>query len=330
MDWTGQEPVLRLRSLLGPEPETPWAALIPQLMLWSFRRFCIQHLSSLEDNRLLDYMWDSLLELVQKYSPKGLQHVVHTWMTPENLSLLSSTPEQYNQFFIECIQALDEAISSNNSALEDVIIELLDVKIRTTIMEWLSGPSRAFFIFPMNEEQSHMFTHSQFLNLVRVLLDYSARRSSIQGKKLEHPKIFQTARAADVVSAATAAVPAPTTAPTTAPVTAPVTVPEVPVPETPAPLVPAAEPVVEAPAPVVAAPEAVEPAPAPEAPEPPPAAEAAAHEPDEITSVRQAIQRRKTLKAAGRRHLPVTPVKGSKPTHRFTRRVSTHPKPISS
>jgi hypothetical protein len=330
MDWTGQEPVLRLRSILGPEPTNPWAALLPQLLLWCFRRFCIQHLTNLEENRLLDYLWDSHLELVTKYAPKGLAHIVHTWMTPDNISQMSSSSEDYNQFFVECIQALDEAIFNNNDALEDTIIDLLDSKIRTTIMEWLTGPSRAFFIFPMNEDQANVFTQAQFLSLVRVLLDYSSRK-----KPVAEPKFISSILPPSTASAP----PAPTapTAPTAsiAPVVAPVEPPAAPsappaAAEPPTPIeATGSEELAKKPEEAAKAVETDTPEEAAETQEaeniekPVLAAETVPAETIMPTAKQAVAHRRKTMRAHGHRGLRVTPMRGStKSMHRYTRRAS--------
>lgn len=344
MDWTGQEPVLRLRSLLGPEPTNPWAALLPQLLLWCFRRFCIQHLTNLEENRLLDYLWDSHLELVTKYAPKGLAHIVHTWMTPDNISQMSSSSEDYNQFFVECIQALDEAIFNNNDALEDTIIDLLDSKIRTTIMEWLTGPSRAFFIFPMNEDQANVFTQAQFLSLVRVLLDYSSRK-----KPVAEPKFISS-----ILPPSTASVPPAPPAPPAAPVvpTAPSAAPSASIAAVVAPVEPPAggAAAAEPPTPIEAAgseelakkpeeavkavetdtpEEAAETQEAENIEKPVLAAETVPAETIMPTAKQAVAHRRKTMRAHGHRGLRVTPMRGStKSMHRYTRRASS--KAISS
>ncbi len=310
MDWTGKDPVLRLRSLLGPEPETPWAALIPQLLLWSFRRFCIQHLKNLEDNRLLDFLWETQLDLAQNYSPPGLQNVVNTWMTPENMAQLFSSPEDYNQFFIEVIQAVDVAISTNNDALEDTISDFLDVKIRTVLLEWLTGPSRAFFIFPMNEDQSNHFTHTQFLSLVRVLLDYSTRRrtlnpTAILTRASHEERVMQPP--SEMVMPQRPATPEIQQAPEVQQAAA-TEVQQA-----------AATEVQQAAATEPQKPPEVQQAAAPEVKEtqaPPP--------PQQPISLKQAVaQRRQTLRAHGRRGLPVTPTSAPRlaTAHHYTRRI---------
>jgi hypothetical protein len=271
---------------------------------------------NLEENRLLDYLWDSHLELVTKYAPKGLAHIVHTWMTPDNISQMSSSSEDYNQFFVECIQALDEAIFNNNDALEDTIIDLLDTKMRTAIMEWLTGPSRAFFIFPMNEDQANVFTQGQFLSLVRVLLDYSSRR-----KPVAEPRLLTSF--------------VPSSVPPIRPEAKEPEITEAKEPE----VTEAKEPeITEAKEPEAKEPEAKEPevteAKEPEAKEPeakePEVTEAKESEaetvpaPTIMATAKQAVaHRRKTMRAHGHRGLRVTPMRGStKSMHRYTRRAS--------
>jgi hypothetical protein len=100
------DPYEKLKRILGAAPSHPWAALIPQALLWSFRRFCIQKLI-VQEGTLMEYLWEDHLELIHSYAPKGLELASIDWLTPENVAYMSSSLESYNEFFIEIIEIID-------------------------------------------------------------------------------------------------------------------------------------------------------------------------------------------------------------------------------
>lgn len=176
MDWASFQPVDRLQSLLGPTPTHPWCALIPQLLVWSFRRFCIEKLYESSGTPLLDQVWDDHIELIQKYAPRGLESVTSSWFTPENVGLLFSPLSEYNRFFLEFAELIDTAFVEENDALQQKITDFLDEQIRTQFAAWLPGAQAAFLIFPMSEEHEEVFTDLQFMKLIQNLLEYTRER----------------------------------------------------------------------------------------------------------------------------------------------------------
>jgi hypothetical protein len=176
MDWTTFEPVDRLQSLLGPTPTHPWCALIPQLLLWSFRRFCIEKLYESSGTPLVDQVWDDHIELIQRYAPRGLESVTTSWFTPENVGLLFAPLSEYNEFFMEFLQLIDAAFVEENDTLQQKVTDFLDDQIRTQFATWLPGAQSAFLIFPMCEAHEEAFTDLQFMKLIQNLLEYSRER----------------------------------------------------------------------------------------------------------------------------------------------------------
>ena len=170
MDWDTLNPVIRLKSLLGPVPTQPWCALIPQLLMWSFSRFCIEKLLDDKTEKLMDYLWEDHVELIQKYAPNGLKNVAAKWLTPDNISKMHSSPQIYNAFFIDFITLIDTLFNGGDGVLEDNISEFLDVHTRRIFAEWLSGPKRCLLIYPQKEEDDDVFTDTQFMHLIQSLL----------------------------------------------------------------------------------------------------------------------------------------------------------------
>jgi hypothetical protein len=120
------KPVSRLIELLGPKPTHPWGALIPQVLLWSFRRFCIQKLVTTCDIPLTEQLWDDYFELVSTYAPKGLNTIALEWLTPTNTEFVASSMEEYNRFFIEFLEIIDYVLKVDNDSIQDAITNFLD------------------------------------------------------------------------------------------------------------------------------------------------------------------------------------------------------------
>jgi hypothetical protein len=171
----GFNPVELLKILLGPRPTEPWSALIPQIILWCFRRFCIQKLIESE-GPLSESLWDDHHHLVFMYCPKGLESTSLDWMTPENMSSMHSSPEEYNEFFIKFIRHFDEIIVSEDYAEQDELSEFLDTQICEIIYEWLDGSP--FSIFPTDLSEEDTFTDDKFQKLIDALMIHVSGKPS--------------------------------------------------------------------------------------------------------------------------------------------------------
>jgi hypothetical protein len=166
------KPVSRLIELLGPKPTHPWGALIPQVLLWSFRRFCIQKLVTACDTPLTEQMWDDYLELISVYAPTGLNTIAMDWVIPENIQFVSSSLEEYNRFFVEFLDIVDMLLKVDDEVTQDSISTFLDSTMGEIIAGWLSGDCHVFLIFPMNEDYENEFTNEQCSRLVDTLITF--------------------------------------------------------------------------------------------------------------------------------------------------------------
>lgn len=163
-------PTERIYELLGPQPNKPWAALIPQILIWCFRRFCIEKLIAF-DATLYDSIWEDHIELVQRYCPKGLEDVTIDWMTEENIQQVHSPLEEYNRYFTDFIIQLDAVVLSDDYEIQDTLSEFLDSKISGIMTNWLKGSP--FLIFPSETGKDDEFTQDQLSILVKSLLEYA-------------------------------------------------------------------------------------------------------------------------------------------------------------
>jgi hypothetical protein len=166
------KPVSRLIELLGPKPTHPWGALIPQVLLWSFRRFCIEKLVQACNTPLTDQMWDDYLELVSVYAPKGLNTIAVDWIIPENIGFVSSSLEEYNRFFIEFLDIVDHVLKVDDNDTQDAVSNFLDSTMGDIIEGWLSGDYRVFLIYPMDEAAENQFTDEQCSKLINALITF--------------------------------------------------------------------------------------------------------------------------------------------------------------
>ena len=209
--WQELEPMKRLKTLLGPKPTHPWAALIPQILVWSFRRFCVEKLLTITDLLLLEQVWEDHFELIRDYAPKGLNVVAKGWLVPENTQHLHSSLEEYNAFFMDCLEVMDYAIAEDDELTQNYVSVFLDLEIKEIFNKWLVGEERVFLIFPMKQEDDNVFTEKQVLGLIQNLISYSKNFQKEVKAEPEAPVVQPEA-------------------PTEAPTEAPVVEPEAPVP----------------------------------------------------------------------------------------------------
>ena len=166
------DPVIQLKALLGDKPNHPWGALIPQVLLWCFRRFCIQKLTETSEELLLDQLWDDHFDLIHQHAPKGLESVSSSWFTPENIEHVNSSLEEYNRFFMEVLVMIDHSVRESDEDSENAVAEFLDVKIKEIVNDWLDVEFKPFLIFPINDEDEDEFTEKQFNDLLDALMSF--------------------------------------------------------------------------------------------------------------------------------------------------------------
>ena len=167
-------PDSQLRALLGPRPSHPWGALIPQVLLWCFRRFCLKKLTETYDTPLTEQVWNDHLELIHEHAPAGLEYASSSWLTPENIEHVHSSLEEYNRFFMDFLVETENCIYSSDSDTENSISAFLDTSMKLIIREWLGEEYYEYLIFPMRDEEEDEFTDEQFNRLIETLMKLSS------------------------------------------------------------------------------------------------------------------------------------------------------------
>lgn len=185
-------PRKELQKLLGPTPAHPWAALIPQILLWCFRRFCVQKLIMFEGT-LEESLCEDIMDIVHTYCPKGLEMVSIEWFTPENIEQVASPLEKYMAFFVRFCKYLDSSIYTNDYENQDILSDFLDVSMGSILSEWLDAKHACFLIFPTEAENDDEFKEVHFSKLINSLLIYSyaekGREVEVAKKEVAEPVV---------------------------------------------------------------------------------------------------------------------------------------------
>ena len=172
------DPVNELRAILGPKPTHPWGALIPQILLWSFRRFCMKMLVDDSDIPATEQIWDDHFQLIHEYAPSGLEVVSEYWFLPENVEKVYSSLEEYNRYFLEFLVAIEGLSSKLNIKYEQELARFLDDSMQEIIYDWLTD-FKEFIIFPKKGENEDTFTDQEFMKLIKSLLIYSSKQPQV-------------------------------------------------------------------------------------------------------------------------------------------------------
>jgi hypothetical protein len=164
------EKLNELKKLLGPPATNAWAALIPQIILWCFRRFCIQHLADAHIAALNDYIWTDMVDFVEKYAPEGLSKAA-MWLTPENIQDVHSSLDDYNKLCTDILLYLDAALMDENEAVQNEMSDLLDEGIYRTFADWVVN--KELLIFPTDTENGDVMPVEKFTALIQYLIEHS-------------------------------------------------------------------------------------------------------------------------------------------------------------
>jgi hypothetical protein len=173
----------RLRALLGPNPNNPWEALLPQLLLWCFRRFCVEKLLTLGDALLLEQVWDDHFDLVRNYAPRGLQNVGPAWLLPDHLATMHSTEEDFNQFFLDVLEAIDIALAEEDEAAQGSLSDMLDRGFREAVVDWLDDAENPLLIYPLSADDDDQFPDMRLVGLIRMIMAAGEVESETEGSE---------------------------------------------------------------------------------------------------------------------------------------------------
>lgn len=121
------------------KPKNAWNAVLTQLLIWSFRRFCVHRLST--DN---EELWDSHLELLRTHAPKGFEPYLDLWTDPEHMANIPNLSE-LDAYFRALVKQLDEVVTEEE---QDAISKILDEEMSPTLERWLGTAYAPYSLFP--------------------------------------------------------------------------------------------------------------------------------------------------------------------------------------
>lgn len=160
-------------TLLKTPPRNSWDAVLTQVILWSFRRFCVAKLSTDEETDL----WEDSLDLVTNYAPSSFHPVLPEWLAPEKMSHLHRLSDLDTNLRV--------LISDLQGDKQEEIADYLDVLLSAEIETWLGTAYAPYSLFPTPEEPDDSIDATK-LNAVVLLLRI---QRSIQHRKTRSSRV---------------------------------------------------------------------------------------------------------------------------------------------
>ena len=177
-------------KLLTIPPKNAWNAVLTQLLCWSFRRFCVDRLTS--DRLTSDLsgsasLWDSHIELVADFAPPQFKPHLETWLAPETLSHVGNI-NQLDGVFRQLVSQMDAAVAAEDEDTQDKVATLLDEDMGDLLEKWLGAVYAPYSIFPNSEEPDDSIDMTK-LNAVNYLLGRQLTLSkmvSLRNRRITH------------------------------------------------------------------------------------------------------------------------------------------------
>ena len=160
-----------LTNLLKRVRDDPWSLLIFQTLIWSFRRWAVHQLMSIEINSTLhDYLWSNHINLVQEFAPDGLKEFATVWLNPSNIGDRIDILEELNAYFLFIVDKLDAAIENNDDDEQNTLSIFLDEKITEVLQVWLEG-RKEFMIYPGPSDSTDSFSTERVFTIMQLILE---------------------------------------------------------------------------------------------------------------------------------------------------------------
>ena len=183
-----------LTSLLQKVQQDPWSLLIFQTLLWSFRRWAIHYLVSVDSvGSMHNYLWESHIDLVRQYAPEGLQEFGVVWLSPSNVGDRTDTLEELNSYFLFIVDKLNDSIENENESEQNALSIFLDETITDILDEWLEEIPE-YRIYPGHEDSSDVFSTERVFTIMQKILEKTIRKNPIvqvPQDGLEPPSVLQ-------------------------------------------------------------------------------------------------------------------------------------------
>jgi len=159
-----------LTNLLEPVRQDPWSLLMYQTLIWSFRRWAIYYLTSSDTpGAMIEYVWDSHLDLVREFAPNGLKDFAVIWLNPNNVGDRVDGLEELNRFFMLIIEKLDLSLVNDNDDEQDALSIFLDDTFAEVLDKWLNG-NEDYRIYPKLGQSIDEFSPERVFKMMQLIL----------------------------------------------------------------------------------------------------------------------------------------------------------------
>ncbi len=160
-----------LSEILAKASTDPWSLLMIQTLLWSFRRWSIHHLTAdIEVTSMRELIWDSHLDLVGQFAPKGLRDFALVWLNPGNVGGRADMLEELNSYFLQVVDQYDVALDTENESFQNSLAEFVDERITIILDRWLQGRSE-YRIYPDVGASGEEFSAQKVYGVMQAILD---------------------------------------------------------------------------------------------------------------------------------------------------------------
>ncbi len=178
-----------IQGLLLTQPKSAWSALLPQIICWSFRRFCVDRICSYDvSSQDISGVWDDTFDLVTSYAPKPLQKYADQWFTPEHVEEVSKLTE-LDLALRKIVNSLDTAVLQNDADEENKIADFLDEGLSNAIEAWLAPHYSHFSIFPATDESDDDIDETKLNAILYLLKAKKADKQERKGMKKTHRRV---------------------------------------------------------------------------------------------------------------------------------------------
>lgn len=168
-----------LATFFETPPKSAWSALLPQILFWSFRRYCVSRISSLDTSaNEVEPLWEDVFDLVHSYIPEPLKKYVDDWFVPEHVEHITNLPD-LDLALRKIVKDLENAILENDVEQQDEIADLLDEGLSTKIENWLAPDYSHFSMYPTTEDPDDDIDETK-LNAILYLLRLKQERKGIK------------------------------------------------------------------------------------------------------------------------------------------------------
>lgn len=157
-------------------PTNKWEVLLPQVVLYSYKRFCMARLSEDPSALLIsdpldlsggipitkDALWPSQIDLVSTFGPELFKPYIQEWWRPELAETVSAL-EELDVYLRELTVEFDEALVSEDVEKQNIIAELLEEDFYMYFDTWIPDEFRGYFFFPSVEDEEKILPKLQHI-----------------------------------------------------------------------------------------------------------------------------------------------------------------------